>query len=124
MQYILAPYVASALTLILYLAIAAVLVRKDLRTRDVGFVWLGVAVVIWPVVSRLLEYGERVVIDRLVRGKEVGFYPFTLVERGQISVGGLIELLNLAEQVIGSALLLVAVIYISRTKNSNLQPVT
>ena len=74
-----------ALTLVLHLALAVVLVRKYLRFREVGFIWLGVAVGVWPLASRLLEQGEKVLIDRLVRGELVGFYPFSLVERGQIT---------------------------------------
>jgi hypothetical protein len=117
----LAVNLLAALALVLHVVIAVVLVREYLHTRDVGFVWLGGAVVIWPLVSRLLRHGEDVLIDRLVRGRVVGFYRFTLVERGQMSIGGLMASLNLLEQVIGVALLLVAVLYLSRTK-SNLQP--
>jgi len=109
------PSTVAALTIVLYLAIAVVLVRKYLRTRDVGFVWLGIAVFIWPLVSGLLEYGERLLIDRLVRGHPVGFYPFTLVEHGQMSAGVLINSLNLTQRLIGACLLLVAALYLSRT---------
>jgi len=111
-----------AVGLVLHLAIAVVLVRKYLRTRDVGLVWLGVAVVIWPLVSRLLEHGESVLIDRLVKGQSVGYFPFSLVERGQITIGGLFTSLNLLQQLVGIGLLLVAALYLYKTKdNSNLQ---
>ncbi len=114
--------ILTALALVLHLAIAAVLVRKYLRTRDVGFVWLGVAVVIWPLVSRMLEHGELVLIDRLVKGQQVGYYPFSLVERGQMSIGGLMTSLNLLQQLVGVGLLLVAVLFLYKTKgNSNPQ---
>jgi hypothetical protein len=115
-----AAIVLSALALVLHLAIAVVLVRKYLRTSDIGFVWLGVAVVIWPLVSRLLEHGELVLIDRLVKGQPVGYFPFSLVERGQMSIGGLMTSLNSLQQVFGVGLLLVAVVYLYKTKsNSN-----
>ncbi len=111
-----------AVGLVLHLAIAVVLVRKYLRTRDVGLVWLGVAVVIWPLVSRLLEHGESMLIDRLVKGQSVGYFPFSLVERGQITIGGLFTSLNLLQQLVGIGLLLVAALYLYKTKdNSNLQ---
>ncbi len=111
-----------AVGLALHLAIAVVLVRKYLRTRDVGLVWLGVAVVIWPLVSRLLEHGESMLIDRLVKGQSVGYFPFSLVERGQITIGGLFTSLNLLQQLVGIGLLLVAALYLYKTKdNSNLQ---
>lgn len=113
------PTILADFTWVLYLALAVVLVRKYLRTRDVGFVWLGVAVVIWPLVSGLLEVGERSLIDRLVHGHSVGFYPFSLVERGQMSAGFLMTSLRLAQQVIGVCLLLVAVLYLYKAKSNS-----
>jgi hypothetical protein len=114
--------ILAVLAILLHLAIAVVLVRKYLRTRDVGFVWLGVAVVVWPIVSRLLELGERTLIDRVVRHEWAGVYPFSLIERGQMTLGELVSSLALVQQLIGVCLLLVAVLYLSKTKSStNLQ---
>jgi hypothetical protein len=111
-----ANIILAALALILHIAIAIILVRKFLKTRDVGFIWLGVAVVIWPLVSRLFERGEHVFIDRLARHQSVGFYQFSLVERGQMTLGNLVVSLALFQQLIGICLLLVAVLYLARTK--------
>jgi hypothetical protein len=108
----------AALAVILHFVIAIVLVRKYLRTRDVGFVWLGLAVVIWPLVSRLLELGERSLIDRIGHHRVVGFYPFSLVEDGQMTLGSLVLSLGIFHQLIGIGLLLVAVLYLSKTKNT------
>jgi len=115
----------AALALVLYLAIAVVLVRKYLRTHDVGLVWLGMAVVAWPLVCRLLDEGERVYIRRIFSGRPVEFYPFRLAASGQITLGTLITLLNLSQQLIGVGLLLVAVLYLYKTKScSNLPSAT
>jgi len=107
--------VLSAATLLLHLAIAVVLVRKYLRTRDVGFVWLGGAVVIWPLASNMLSAGERVLVNRIARHEWVALYPFTLVERGQITLGGLMSSMVILQQLVGVCLLLIAVFYLSRT---------
>jgi hypothetical protein len=115
--------ILAALALVLQLAIAFILVRKYLRTRDVGFVWLGVAVVIWPLLSRLLETGEHVLMSRLARRQVVGVFPFSLVEHGQLTAGGLMVSFTLLQQLIGVCLLLVAVLYLSKTKSAgNLHP--
>ena len=108
----------AALAVVLHFVIAIILVRKYERTRDVGFVWLGVAVVIWPLVSLLLEREERSLIDRVVHQRVVGFYPFSLVQHGQMTLGGLVTSLSLVHQLIGICLLLVAVLYLSKTKNT------
>lgn len=113
------PYVLAAFALFLHLVIAVVLVRKYLRTRDVGFVWLGVAVVVWPLVTRLLSAGEHVFIDRLGRHQFVGFYPFSLVARGEMTLGSLVASLQLAEQVVGVCLLLIAVNYLYKSRDGH-----
>ena len=115
--------VLAALAVVLHFVIAIVLVRKYIRTRDLGFVWLGVAVVIWPLVSLLLELGERSLIDGIAHHRVVGFYPFSLVEHGQMTIGGLVASLSLVQQLIGICLLLVAVLYLSKTKNPTDLPV-
>ena len=111
--------VLAILALVLHLVIAVVLVRKYLQTRDVGFVWLGVAVVIWPLVSRLLDQGEGLLINRIIRGHSVGFYPFTLLERGQMTIGTFLTSLHSLQQLIGICLLLVAVLYLFNTKSDS-----
>jgi hypothetical protein len=111
---------ASALAL--HIAIAAILVRQYLRTRDVGLVWLGAAVVVWPLVSRLLETGERVSIDRAIH-KQAVIYPFTLIVSGQMTTGSLVLSFAVFQQLIGICLLLVAVLYLCRTKNHTIRPI-
>ena len=103
----------------LYLALAIVLARKYLRTRDIGFLWLGAAVVIWPLVSRLLARGEHDLIDRILRRQSVGFYPFSLVERGQMTISNLVSSLAYFHQLIGAGLLLIAALYLYGTKSHN-----
>jgi hypothetical protein len=108
-------FIFLAIIVVLYVASAIVLVRKYLRTRDVGFVWLGVAVLIWPLVSSI---GRSFIIGRIAHGHTVGFYPFSLLESGQITVGGFIYWLNLLQHLIGACLLLLAVLYLSEKKTS------
>jgi hypothetical protein len=110
-------------TIVLHLAITVILVRQYLRTRDVGFVWLGVAVVLWPVISRLLKSGEMVFLDRVIRHQSVGFYPFTLVARGQMTIGTFVRSFAVSQEFIGVCLLLVAILYLSRAKNHPLRPI-
>jgi hypothetical protein len=47
----------------------------------------------------------------------VGFYPFTLVASGQMTIGSLVTSLAVFQQLIGICLLLVAVLYLARAKN-------
>jgi hypothetical protein len=113
------PIILLSLGCVLYLAVAVVLVRKYLRTRDIGFVWLGVAVLIWPLVSGLLGRGESVLGLHASSGHGDGFFPFSLVSSGQISVGDLFTSVHLLLNLIGIGLLLVAVIYLSRARSDS-----
>jgi hypothetical protein len=107
-------YILATLTLICYIAIVALLVRQYLRMRDPGLIWLAIAVVLWPLMSSMLQAGEKVFIDRLIHHQSVGIFPFSLVERGLISVGSLMLYFAYAQQLIRVVLLLIAVIYLSR----------
>jgi len=111
-----------ASALVLHVAIAAILVRQYVRTRDAAFIWLGVAVIVWPGVSRLLEDGQKVFIDHLINHQSVGFYPFTLVASGQMTIGSLMTWFAVFRQFVGICFLLVAVLYLSREKTRTVQP--
>ena len=105
-----------ASAVLLHVVIAAILVRQYLRTRDVAFIWLGAAVVVWPLVSQLLEAGVSVSITRVLNRQAV-VYPFTLIERGQLTTGTLLVSFTVFQQLTGVCLLLIAVLYLSRAKN-------
>lgn len=104
--------------LVLYVAIAAVLIRKYRRTRDAGFIWLGVALIVWPLLSGLISQVEGSFIDRLVRHQTVGYWPFTLVERGATTLGSLITGLAAGQRLISLILLLIAIAYLRRTNGN------
>jgi hypothetical protein len=78
-----------------------------------GGVWLGVAGVVWPLLATL-SFGERFLVDRAIR-REAVFFPFSLIQQGQMSVGDLDAALTLSRQIVGIALLLVAVFYLCRS---------
>jgi hypothetical protein len=120
-RFVMLPSILSWLALVSPLALAIVLVRKYLRTRDIGFVWLGVAGVIWPLVSGLLVSGL-LIQDKavMITNHFFRFYPFSL--RRQATAGSVVVVLWSLQQLIGVGLLLVAVLYLHRMKsNSNVQ---
>jgi hypothetical protein len=96
------PSLVPLLIPALYVVLAVALKRKYLRTRDAGFIWLGVAVVLWPLASRLLD---RVLLDRIVSGHSTG----------GMTLGEIATLAGSIQQLIAIGLSLVAVLYLSRT---------
>jgi hypothetical protein len=110
--------ILAGVALLLHLTIAVVLIGKYRRTRDGAFLWLGAAVVVWPLVSRMLSFGVSAAVDRLASKQPVGFFPFSLVESGQLTLGELVSYLGSLGQLVGVCLLFVAVLYLSRTSRA------
>jgi hypothetical protein len=102
-----------------YITLIVVLILKYLRTRDAGFVWLGIAVVIWPLLSRLIDRGERIPLSRVLNHHPAGFFPFSLVDRGVMTIGDLLTTLALLRTLIGVSLLLIAVFFLRREKRGS-----
>jgi hypothetical protein len=69
----------------------------------------------------MLDFGVRAAIDRVASKQPVGFFPFSLVEHGHLTLGELVAYLGSLSQLVGVCLLLVAVLYLSRTRLT-LQP--
>lgn len=110
------PIIASSVILLLYLAIAVILIRKYLRTRDVGLIWLGVAVVIWPPLLRWLFVDQ---VPRYVQHHRSGAYPSISVLGTQMSIGNFLISLDKLQQIIGLVLVLVAVLLICNAKRKS-----
>ncbi|MEO6803437.1 MAG: hypothetical protein ABI197_09375 [Granulicella sp.] len=113
------PTIILSLGSLLYLAAAVLLVRRYLRTRDMGLLWLAAAIFIWPYLSGLLEWFPL----RMSGNHWPSFFPFSLVSQGQITVGVFFTYLRSFDRLVGAILVLVAVLYLTRRKdNSKAQP--
>ena len=99
---------AAVIFVVTILIKAAVIVFKYARTRDRGFIWLGIALVVWPVNMALMNYGLQAMITRINAKQPVGFYPFLWVERGQITLGQLLTIYHTSIQLLGAVLVIVA----------------
>jgi hypothetical protein len=66
----------------LLFVVAIVLVRKYLRSRDPGLIWLVIAVVAWPLLFSALEHP---IFARLVKG-----HQHLTAGTGQVTLGSLV----------------------------------
>jgi hypothetical protein len=103
----------------LAVAIIVALTRKYLHTRDIGFVWLGVAAVIWPFASGFLAASLRMLVQRSINGNPVAVYPFSMVGHGELTYGSVLLVFNVARQVIATGLMLIAILYLHRLPREN-----
>jgi len=96
-----AGMITSALFVIavlLVLAIIVALIRKYLSTRDSGFIWLGVAIVIWPRAEAIL----RSFLTKLAMTHSFGGY----------TPGTVVTIFSVSLLIVGLVLQLVAVLYL------------
>ncbi len=99
------------LSMVLYAFVLVAVAVGYVRTRNSGFAWLGVAVVIWPLVCALLMHTViRPAIDQVLTGEPTGIFPFTLVEHGWTTLGSLLTVLSYLMRIGRYALILVAVV--------------
>jgi len=103
-------YAIELLAVLARISIVIVLAWRYLRTREVGLLWLGAGLVVWPAISSLLGLGGRTIIDRWN-----GHLP-SLIERVHLSTGDLVMAASLSGQLIGSCLLLAAILSLPSTK--------
>jgi len=106
--------ILSALVLVLYLAITTLIVRKYRQSHNVGFVWLFLAVVVWPLLAPLPEYGQHVLVDRI--GRQVASQ---MSSQSNFTAGDLVTIMTYAQRAIGLVLLFVAVFYLCLSKQKS-----
>lgn len=109
----------AAITSVLYCVVAVLLVWKYRVTRDAGFLWLGLPLVLLPLVALPIALWLQAGLDRLALGQQVNAFPFTLVEQGCLTMGRLLTLLNLLQHIVWGVLSLVAILALRphRTKD-------
>lgn len=116
-----AVFQATGIALIvLFIATAVALVRKYAVRQDRGLLWLGGALVVWPLISRLLSYGMVYGVDtcRLPAGC-ANLFPFSLVVQNNITLGELVALHQYIDHIVGASLVLVAVTQLYRNIHRN-----
>jgi hypothetical protein len=114
MEWLSGDYLLLYLVVILYVLLAALLVRQYLRTRNPGFLWLGAAEFLWPLARYPIKLAERSISS----GKALHWFPATVVQHGDMTAGTFIISLTAFENAIAVVILLVAVFYLGRSSPS------
>ena len=106
----------SVLCLVFLVGIAAALVLKYWLTKDPGFLWLGAALVVWPLITAALRPLHGAMIERLVSARPVQYFPWSLIEQQQITAGELTCMLWYAGRVVQYSLVLVGISLLCRSR--------
>ncbi len=113
----------AVLDTLLFAGIAVALVVKYRRTGDTGFLWLGLALVVWPLLGFLEAPLVRVMVDRTLAGEPVVF-PFSLVAAGRMSIGSLVASLGYSSRLVRSSLVLLGILHLYRGRSAGRANVT
>jgi hypothetical protein len=106
----------GAVDLVLYIAVAVVLFQNYRRTKEAGFLWLVMPMVLIPALALPVTLWRHAMADRMIAGKGAGLFPFTLVTQGRLTLGTLLTLLNFMDHVVWGVFALVAVLALVRQK--------
>ena len=107
--------VMAVLAFVLYVGIAWVIFKVYRHTHNVGFLILGCGLLLWPLVGNLWNLEMRVLLDRIAKGNDAGFFPLSLIEQtGQVSAGSFIAFSILADKIIQAAIILIGLRVIGR----------
>ena len=93
----------GAVNMALFVVIAYALMYKYRQTRQLGFLWLAIPLVLLPFTGLMIANGIRTAVDALAAGQITGTFPFSLVESGQLTLGTLLSMLNVAEHLVWSS---------------------
>ena len=104
------PTTAAILGLVLYAGITWVIVKNYRHTHNLGFLFLGGGVLVWPLVGNLLS-------KEMPTAIRLGYFPFSLVTSGQITLGELVVNFAYADRAIHAALILIGLVMIGRAIN-------
>ena len=116
--------ILGTLNTIMFLALVVVFALKYRQTRDPGFLWLAVSLVLFPLLGMFLgapiAHWIKLNVDKLASGEPVGTFPFTLVESGRMTVGSLFAVFSSVQHLAWTAFVLVAVLMLCRPRRTEL----
>jgi len=100
----------GAINSALFVAVAVALVCKYRESRQSGFLWLVVSLVLFPLLSLPIAHWIKGAVDRLSAGEPNAVFPFSLVESGRMTLGSLLSFWNGASHIVWSGFVLVGIL--------------
>jgi hypothetical protein len=98
----------------LFVVIALALAHKHRQMGQAGFLWLTMPLALLPLVGVVIANWIKVSVDGLPVTPINASFPFSLVESGRMSLGTLLSLLNVAQHLVWSILVLVGIFMFRR----------
>ena len=106
--------VLGSINVALFVVIAVALALKHRQSGQVGFLWLTMPLALLPLVGVIVANWIKVSVDGLQTTPPNVTFPFSLVESGRMSLGSMLSLLNIAQHLVWSTLVLVGILMFGR----------
>lgn len=101
---------------VVLIALGVILIRRYVQTRNIGYVVLGLALPLWPLLSWAPSLFLRNQIDRVASGKEAVF-PFSLLD-GRMTLGQIVATFSYGTRLVQISLVLLGFLLLSRSGNT------
>lgn len=106
--------VLGSINLALFVLIAVALALKHRQSGQRGFLWLTIPLALLPLLGVVVANWIEVSVDGLQATRPNVMFPFSLVESGRMSLGRVLSLLNVAQHLVWSTLVLVGILMFGR----------
>ena len=106
--------VLGLINVALFVVIALALARKHRQSGQAGFLWLTMPLALLPLIGVVVANWIEVSVDGLQTTPPNVTFPFSLVESGSMSLGRVLSLLNMAQHLVWSTLVLVGILMFRR----------
>ncbi len=110
------PLITTLAVFALYMYLAWMLLQKYKNTGDTGFMWLGVAVILWPFAATLLGSGGHALMQHYMASHPAKAHVKRV--HSPIEVDALPAVLASIQQAIQVGLLLVAVHFLAKDRET------
>ena len=109
--------ILGAINLALFVAVAVALVYRYRESRQSGFLWLAVPLVLLPLLSLPIAHWIKTSVDRLSASEPNAMFPFSLVESGRMTLGSLLSFWNGASHIVWSGFVLVGILMLGERRH-------
>ncbi len=100
----------------LLIGVAAALIYRYVKSRQRGFLWLAIPLVLFPLLSAPIAYWTVASVNSLSTGQTGTSFPFSLVESGRMSLDTLTAMLDGLIRILKSVFLLVGILMLRRPR--------
>ncbi len=108
----------GSINVVLFVAIAVALIFKYRQSKQAGFLWLLLPLVLFPLLGLPMSAWIESSVEALQAGLPSVMFPFSLVESGTLTLGSLVASLDFLRHAVWSGFILFGILMLYRQPGS------